>query len=281
MSEDELNALMDRLQAATWSAAHIPVYDSDGHRAASVKTCAIRQQIRDYVDYVSARLCLFQDVANASERLHATINMAERNHDAWNGKGGTPPSHEVQQALSAECVAADEAMTAALSGLSATSRSSDRNVTTTLHELVSIGENMSEAIPLHELKRMMEAGTPGPWMVYRDTAEAGTRTYVQSNGGDEHAEMDVCRITGVIEHSAKPWIDEAFSDETRQRNEADAALIVAMRNALPSLIAVVDAAMGLCDHANGTFPREGSLEYKGKFSLLREALAPFQGKETL
>ncbi len=111
MREDKLNLLMDRLQAATWAAAHIQVYDSDGHKSASVKTCAIRQEIRDYV---SARLCLFQDVANASERLHAAINLAEKNHDAWNGKGGTPPSHEVQQALSAECVAADEAMTAAL-----------------------------------------------------------------------------------------------------------------------------------------------------------------------
>ena len=69
------------------------------------------------VESVVAVLCLYQDVANAAERLHAAINLAEENYDAWNGKKGTPPSHEVQQKLSAECVAADEGLTTALDRL--------------------------------------------------------------------------------------------------------------------------------------------------------------------
>jgi hypothetical protein len=70
-------------------------------------------------DWAGARLGLLRDVANAAERLHVAINLAEENHDAWNGKGSTPPSHEVQQKLSAECVAADEGLTTALAKLRA------------------------------------------------------------------------------------------------------------------------------------------------------------------
>lgn len=68
---------------------------------------------------LSEVLCLYQDVANAAERLHVAINLAEENYDAWHGKKGTPPSHEVQQKLSAECVAAEEGLTAALAKLRA------------------------------------------------------------------------------------------------------------------------------------------------------------------
>ena len=106
-----LNGLMDRLVRAAWSAAHVRQYDSEGHEREAAKIRAIKQEIRDHI---SIDLCLLQDVANAAERLHVAINLAEENHDAWHGKSGTPPSYEVQQKLSAECVAADEGLTAAL-----------------------------------------------------------------------------------------------------------------------------------------------------------------------
>jgi hypothetical protein len=114
MNTDEINNLMDRLQAITWEGAHVGTYDSARHEAVAAKQRAIRQEIRDHI---SATLCRFQDVANAAERLHVAINLAEENYDAWNGKGGIPPSYEVQQKLSAECVAADEGLTIALKKL--------------------------------------------------------------------------------------------------------------------------------------------------------------------
>lgn len=113
-----LNGLLDRLQAAVWSAAHVRQYDLTGQESARAKISAIRQEIRDHCCKRVIRAHEANGaVIKAAQRLHAAINAAEINYDSWHGKPGapTPPSHEVQQALSKECVEADEEMTNALS----------------------------------------------------------------------------------------------------------------------------------------------------------------------
>ncbi len=118
------------------------------------------------------------------------------------------------------------------------------------------------SIPLHELKRMMEAGTPGPW------------SYCDSEPVHGHPCM-IRYAGGMLGHSPKE--SESPCGATLFRR-SDAALIVAAINALPSLLAVVSAAQAMqrAGAVYGPF-QEGDLERA--FDGLDQALAPFQGKE--
>jgi len=109
-------------------------------------------------------------------------------------------------------------------------------------------------IPLHELKRMMEAATklsPLPWTITEDSIP-----------GKEEAWCHWHRV-GPFSMTGK----DAHDDDR---------LVIAAINALPSLIAVCEAAMDPALQSS-TAPF-GSVPHLAQLKL-REALAPFQSKE--
>ena len=105
-------------------------------------------------------------------------------------------------------------------------------------------------INLHELKRMMEAGTPGPWM---------------NNSHYEciHTHSGLVKLRPIVHYS-----------HNNPSAEADCDMIVAAINALPGLLAVVSAAQKYAAAIGGVGVSDES-------KALCEALAPFQSKEKL
>ena len=71
-----------------------------------------------------------------------------------------------------------------------------------------------------ELRRLEKAATPGPWAVESDGVYNDTRSYMVVPLGDS------------------------------EQDDADAALIAAMRNALPALLDVAEAAQAVCGTDN-------------------------------
>ena len=126
-------------------------------------------------------------------------------------------------------------------------------------------------IPLHELKRMMEAGTP-----IRGICAASR--YTDSESGQDYISIEDRTEGGGC-------VTSLFIDDLGTM--VDAELFAAMRNALPSLIAVVEAVQALKDEAEIELKQYGDLKVYvsynasglGGLTRLMQALAPFQGKE--
>lgn len=105
-------------------------------------------------------------------------------------------------------------------------------------------------IPLHELKRMMEAGTPLPLTLIRY----------------EHGGGRLCK------EEPRTLVADFF-------DEADRELFYAMRNALPSLLAACERAQAVLATRNGPYAMCDHVTEQKAMDNLREALAPFQSKE--
>lgn len=98
---------------------------------------------------------------------------------------------------------------------------------------------------LDEIKRLLAEATPGPWEYFRD------------DGG---------LVSGI-----KPIMDESQGDwDMRNFTFADAALIAALRNIAPQLIAVVEAAAEACTEYYGDSEEREQIAMK---ALKRELLA--------
>jgi hypothetical protein len=84
-----------------------------------------------------------------------------------------------------------------------------------------------------ELRELLEKATPGPWAVYRCSfADEDPDSACGLNGGSFDACREECHHTVPLK---------------------DAALIVALRNAAPLLLDVVEAAEDQCEEHGDTF----------------------------
>ena len=118
----------------------------------------------------------------------------------------------------------------------------------------------AERIDLAELRRLHEAATPGPW----EQSIAGIEgdNYVAGTG---------------------PWHRVTFNESASMY---DATLIAAARNALPALLAVVEAALELRAATNSSMRNTGRQTHKERGAKIarllaaeeayRAALAPFK-----
>lgn len=86
------------------------------------------------------------------------------------------------------------------------------------------------AVDLGELRRLLEAATPGPW------TERGRDVDHDKFVADGKNPADVCGLGCEVEGPPEAWHRGQFE------RHADAALIVAAVNALPSLLDALDAA---------------------------------------
>ena len=132
-------------------------------------------------------------------------------------------------------------------------------------------------IPLHELKRMMEAGTPIKGI-------CAASQYMDSDSGQNYISIEDSMDGGGC-------VTSLFIDDLGTM--ADAELFAAMRNALPSLLAVVESALKLRaaqhiidsdadpDEVNWDAFAKAIEQHAELAAATDEALALFQGKEKL
>lgn len=93
---------------------------------------------------------------------------------------------------------------------------------------------------IKELRAKLEAATPGPWAHTRptepDVGDEDVRVCYLRDG--VHCEWCIALAGESVDGAGERW-----TKETLDRWHADAALIAAARNALPALLAVVEAAL--------------------------------------
>lgn len=129
-----------------------------------------------------------------------------------------------------------------------------------------------------ELKRLLTAATPEPW-AYRKVG-AGTFEVIAGLSGNPPFRPDVdAKITDVVVGAGDAAPEEGYT--LGAYKAADAALIAALRNAAPELLAVVEAARGvLREWDPDRFPLAAAIAGKTARDDLRRALAKLDEART-